>query len=302
MSQDASKVRLTVRWRYDDENALFIFPAVQLVQPLMAHRSGSKREYLTFPRLQESFAEELKTERYSQRPVVMWVKYGSEPEVQLEPVKLQDAMEKVLEHILLPGADLDTPELVAQRLWQHKLSDFCPRGHLRLFQSCVIVKRKEQLKDLKEDKERYVVWPVEKVKREAKRRVEELVQQQHSTNLPARRECHVTAKALHSYKLSRHSTGKVLASFRNCLQLVQFNECPLPVLLEDTQVGPLSCNSVSKGLHMPFPKFDAGGCFSLYTGFCSNWTKIQHATSYTFCSIKFLLHSSVFWHFNAFYW
>ena len=161
---------------------------------------------------------------------MMRVTYEVENKVPLGPVKLQDALEKVLEHILVPTADFDTPELVAQKLWQHKLSDFCPRGHLRLFKSCLIVKRKEQLKEW------YEVWPVEKVKREAKRRVEELVRQ-HPTDLAAQRECHVTASILQIYdKLSGHSKGNVLAFLPNRLQLVQFNECPLPVLLEDTEV------------------------------------------------------------------
>ena len=125
-------MKLTICWRYDDHWS----------GSWAGYRSGSCRTYLEFLPLQVSFEKELKDERNSHRKVVMWVKYENEPEVQLEPAKLQDAMETVLEHILLPGADLDTPELVAQRLWQHKLSDFCPRGYLRLFQSCLIVKRR----------------------------------------------------------------------------------------------------------------------------------------------------------------
>ena len=221
-------MELTVCWRYDDH----------LFGSWTSWRSG----YLEFLPLQESFAEELKDERNSHRKVVMRVLYGSEEEVELGPVKLQDAMEKVLEHILMSTEDLDTPELVAQRLWQHKLSDFCPRGRPRLFQSCLMVKRNEG----------YEVWSVEQIKSEAKRRVEELVRQ-HPTDSASGRECHVSAAALHSYKLSRHSKGKVSAFLPSRLQLVQFNECPLPVLLEDTEVGEdshaTSCKMCSIMLH-----------------------------------------------------
>ena len=233
-------MELKVRWRYDDHWS----------GKVAGYRSGSRLKSLEFVPLQVSFEKELKDGSNSHRKVVMRVLYGSEEEVELGPVKLQDALETVLEHILVPGADLDTPELVVvQRLQKHKLSDFSPRGHPRLFRSCLIVK----------ENERHEVWSVEDMKSYAKLRVEELVRQ-HPSDSAARTECHVSARALHFYKLSRHSKGKVVAFLPKLpLQFVQFNESPLPVLLEETEAGPsilVQLHGGSAVLLGLFPFFD----------------------------------------------
>ena len=209
---------LTVCWQYADHWS----------GDLAFWISGSNR--LELPALQESFESELQVPQNAKRKVTMWVQYKGSEETKLEPVELEKAMETLVKNLLAPEWRPESHKaVIAQRLWQHGFLHFEPQGHLRFCHYHLIIKQKSD----GGRQERYEVWEEAKMKEKAKQAVETLKDQHRIEG----GECRVTASACQVYKVSQSKATVVATLPNSTLQIVEFDECALPAVLDVSEAG-----------------------------------------------------------------